>query len=181
MVNLFFAHGVLAGWLGIAALILGCGAWLLKDRERVLILAGIGSFFWAGHFLLIGAASAGAVNIVVSLRTVLASRVKSAHARHALFFSFFVIFILISYFTWQGPISLAPVLAAIWATFCYAYLPNIQMRIAVLLSSLLWLGQSIYWESWQNMLSEILKIGVTFIGLARLKAHEVKLLRENVE
>lgn len=159
---------------GTMGIVLGAGAWLSISKNKALLIACLGSICWCIHFLALGAVTAGISNLFIASRTFAASKVTSPKQKNLLFFTVSFVFILIAIYSWQGLISVLPVTAAIWSTFCYTFLNNLKMRYGIVASSLIWITQSFYWGSWQNILAELMRLAANFIGIKRLNSLSIK-------
>ena len=165
----FLDQSLLATVSGLFGLMLGAGAWALKERSRVLMVAAAGSFFWAIHFYEIGALTAGFLNVAIALRTFATSRVSGRREKMVVFFFFGSVFSIMTAMSWQGWLSLLPFAGTMVSTFSYSFLDNVAMRKVTFLSSFFWISNSIAWGSYQNVVAEVLRSSMTAIGLARLK------------
>ncbi len=144
----------------------GCGvlvewrAYRMRSGQAFRRWSALGAVFWAGQYFLLGAWTAGLTMAVTSLRTLLSARLAPSHHRHWVVAAFVSIFAGLTLGSWQGLISLAPAFAVINTTLALFYLDNRAMRIALLASSMAWIGNDLYWRAWPALLAESVAIAI---------------------
>lgn len=155
--------------IGIIAFLVGLSGFLIKDYKKLRLTFGIGSILWALHFFLLGGYTAATIQVAMGLRTWISILL---HHKKDLVFSYILIstfvFLLLMFFSWQGPISILPALAAINSTIAYTR-NNLTMRLLFLISSLFWVLNAIVLGSIPGLIAEIMAIIFNLIGIWRSK------------
>lgn len=160
----------LAYAVGSIGIVLEWRAYWLPGGRAFRRWSATGALFWAGQYFLLDAWTAGLNMAGTALRTLLSAYVTHGAGKHWTAAGFTLAFTAFTVFSWQGPISLAPGFATINTTFALFYLDNRRMRIALLASSLAWIGNDWYWQAWPALLAESVAMLVnarTIIGLYR--------------
>lgn len=145
----------------------GCGvlvewrAYRMRSGVAFRRWSALGAVMWAAqYFFLLGAWTAGLTMAVTSLRTLLSAWLANSAYRHWAAAVFVSIFAGLTVGSWQGVQSLLPAFAVINTTLALFYLDNRAMRIALLASSLAWIGNDWYWQAWPALLAETVAMAI---------------------
>ena len=107
-------------WLAQAIGLLGFAAHLLSfqqsRRGRLLVLYVVGAIFWTIHFILLGFYTAAAMNAIAALRSYVFYKYKKRD-NNLLVYIFMAVLVVVTAFTWQGYISLLPLIASLISTY----------------------------------------------------------------
>ncbi len=155
--------------LGVAAALVGVSSYL-QARDTVFKLqVGLSSWIWGAHLGLLGAGSAMFTQFAIGTRSWCSIGKRSARYRHGLFWISTAAFTLLAWLGWDGWISLPPLAAAINSTAALVYADNRMMRIRLLISSALWIGTGLYWQSWSMVLTEFVAVVLNLRTILRLR------------
>lgn len=126
------------------------------------------ALLWAGQYLLLTAWTAGLTMAGTSLRTLLSTRNTGTTGRHLAAGACLLLFAGLTALSWQGAMSLLPAFAVCNTTLALFYLGNRRMRIALLASSLAWLGNDLYWQAWPALLAESVAVLINLRTIRQL-------------
>ena len=155
--------------IGIMAFLVGLSGFLIKDYKKLRLTFGIGSLLWALHFFLLSGFTAATIQVAMGLRTWIS--ILLHHKKHLVYGYILIstfVFLLLMFFSWQGPMSILPTLAAINSTIAYTR-SSLTMRLMFLISSLIWVLNAIVLGSIPGLIAEITAILFNLIGIWRLK------------
>ena len=120
-------------------------------------------------YLLLGAWTAALTMSCTAARTLVSGLLTSTARKH-LFASLFVCaFVLMTVFSWQGPVSLLPAFAVINTTLALFYLENRSMRILMLASSVAWIINDVIWQAWPALLAESVAVLLNLRTISKMK------------
>jgi hypothetical protein len=117
---------------------------------------------------MLNAWTAGLTMACTSLRTVLSDSLTLGVAKHTAALFFCLLFSLLTFFSWQGLISLLPAFAVLNTTWALFYLDNRWMRLALVASSIAWILNDIVWQAWPALLAESVAVLINLRTLHRL-------------
>jgi len=158
----------LAGIIGIIAAAVGLSSAFQTIQKRLKLQIGASSYIWAIHFFLLGGFTESLMQIGIGTRTWVSIYLKrSIFAVTAYLTITSLGFLSILYFTWQGPLSILPTLAAINSTVAYLF-GNIQMRLMFFISSLCWIISGYYLGSYPIIITETIGICMNALGIWRV-------------
>ena len=165
---LFLPPLSLAGIIGIIAAAVGLSSAFQTIQKRLKLQIGASSYIWAIHFFLLGGFTESLMQIGIGTRTWVSIYLKrSIFAVTAYLTITSLGFLSILYFTWQGPLSILPTLAAINSTVAYLF-GNIQMRLMFFISSLCWIISGYYLGSYPIIITETIGICMNALGIWRV-------------
>ncbi len=135
---------------------------ILIEWRAYLLTCGIafrrwsaaGAIFWAIQYFLLNAHTAGLTMASTALRTLVSDNLASGALKHVSAIGFVALFALLTLSSWQGLVSLLPAFAVINTTLALFYLENRSMRMILLLSSVAWIVNDLYWQAWPALLAE---------------------------
>lgn len=129
-------------WL-IAFLISIYNFWFCKNK-RFIFFTMLVSFVWWFHFLTLWLLSAAYINLVDIIKNALALKYEK---NKYLTIWFILIYIIISFYTYNSPISLIPLFTAIISTILVFYVRWIYLNIWFLFVIVLWMIYNSLWHS----------------------------------
>lgn len=112
-----------------------------KKKKDVLAFQIFASLFYAIHFLLLGGYSAFIIDLITVARlyTFYIDEKKHGEIRKSLLYIFIVVVLISGIFTYDGPISLLPVLIGLLYTVS-TWVKNMKcLRIVYIICAVLWL------------------------------------------
>jgi len=117
--------------------------WFCKNKKFIFFTL-IASIFWWFHFLALWLLSAAYINIVDVIKNALALKYEK---NKYMTIWFIIIYIFISYFTYNSLISLIPLATAILSTILVFYVRWIYLNIWFLFVIALWMTYNFIWHS----------------------------------
>ena len=142
---------------------------MLYDAHAFRRWSAAGAVLWGFMYLLLGAWTAALTMTCTAARTLVSGLLTSTARKH-LFASLFVCaFVLMTVFSWQGPVSLLPAFAVINTTLALFYLENRSMRILMLASSVAWIINDIIWQAWPALLAESVAVLLNLRTISKMK------------
>jgi len=117
--------------------------WFCKNKKFIFFTL-IASIFWWFHFLALWLLSAAYINIVDVVKNALALKYEK---NKYMTIWFIIIYIFISYFTYNSLISLIPLATAILSTILVFYVRWIYLNIWFLFVIALWMTYNFIWHS----------------------------------
>lgn len=156
---------------GLGALLLNVVALIHSCERKLRIQSSLAGAAWALNNLLLGAHTAAALSLVSAGRTATSAATLSAgvQRRCAAFVGFALVTLIVGALTWHGWPSLPIVAASLLSTFAMFYLRGGRLRLAMLLSSALWMHSAWFHDSWEQMLANLLTAAAALVGLWRLE------------
>jgi hypothetical protein len=160
------ATGVLALGLSISSTVHRCD----RRLRRHGFLAGL---CWALNYVLLGVPLGAALSCVSAARTGTANLVidKNRRLRAAACALFFCASLGIAVCTWQDWTTLLPMASSMLTTYAVFFLGGWRLRLALLLSALLWTRMVLALDSPEQIVGNFLGIGAAAFGLWRLRLH----------
>ncbi len=174
----------------IFAQILGFGAMvctvcsLQQKKKRNLVLCQLmGSSFFAASFFLLGAYAAFLQNVVATVRNILFSQEKFSDKASKIWSWIFMGLFLLAYgmtfwlfgeeFTPKNALIQAlPTIAMCIMSVAFGMKSVFKIRVLSIVNAVLWLTYSIIYVSLGDMISEVLCIGSSVIGIIRYDLKE---------
>lgn len=153
--------------VGFVALGLTLLVYQTNSRRSMLNLQFASCALYVVHFFLLGAYTGAALNVVGGIRSYVFNRDLGHRLRVAVPIFFMALFAVAGAVTWQGYVSLLPVLASFGGTLAFWQKNPRTIRLISLISPPLWLAYNILVGSYAGVLSEILLLGSTFVGVYR--------------
>ena len=173
--NLLFSEVYMQNFLAIIGHIIGFISMALfflsyqySNKKKLLIIQTIATQLSCIQYLLIGAYSGFALNIVCILRNFIyyirhKNRIKAPLAPVILS----IVIAVLSIFSWDGFHSLFITLGLVINTICMGILDSKNLRKTILISSSLILTYNIFAHSYSGIISESLSIISALIGIIR--------------
>jgi len=127
-------------------------AYFQKDDHTVKKLMLLSSLFWGTHFYLLWVYSWLTATIIFALRICLSIKLwKNKNA----FISLVIITLIAAYFTYDGYLSLLPVITSMVWAYSFFFLEKIQLRLAMMFNSSTWLVYHISIWSLSGAINEV--------------------------
>ncbi len=132
---------VIAQIVGIVGMVTVFVMYLGRKRKTILVSKFIGDVIWFTHYLLIGANSGAALNIVgLGRESVFLNKGKRKWASHIFWLYFFLgITIFSCLLTWEGIISLLPMVGSCCAVMSFWCTKPLHIRLLAIPAQSLWL------------------------------------------
>lgn len=158
----------LAYFIGAIGIIVEWRSYVLYDANAFRRWSAAGAVLWGFMYLLLGAWTAALTMSCTAARTLVSGLLTSTARKHFFASLFVSIFVLMTLFSWQGPVSLLPGFAVINTTLALFYLENRAMRIVILASSVAWIINDIIWQAWPALLAEAVAILLNLRTITRM-------------
>lgn len=138
--------------VGFIAMFIIFYAFTIKDDRKLIQVLSFSNIFWILHFFLLGNIWALIATIVAMIRLYLSLKYKRSMIA-LLFVAFLSVFLW--YFSYEGAISLIPIIATIFASYAFFYSEKIQLRIILLVVSAMWLYYHMQTGSISGIINEV--------------------------
>lgn len=130
----------LAQILGYVAFVLGVATFLQKTDRRLVIFNAIQCVVYTAHFFLLGNFAASGVALTSAIRSGISLRWRAP----LIFTCFFITLnLVIGWFTAASWFSWLPVIGCSVATYGLFYLSGVNLRLAYLMATALWIVNNI--------------------------------------
>lgn len=156
-----------AQFVGCIALGFGVAAFQMRTRTAVLAVMGTANVFWALHFLLLGAYTGAALNLVSIARNAAFMRWKDRYPGPLLPALVIAVLSAAAAATWRGPVSAIALTAATCGTIAFWQRHPRNTRRWSLLSSPLWLTHNALQGSYPGVAIELLVLASIVVGIWR--------------
>ena len=126
-------------------------------------------FFAAMHYLLLGGYTGMVANLVSCLTNgCYYFRIKKGKSTWPFAIAFSVLFVVIGFLSWHGPISIFVILAKLFSSICLCVKEPKTVRLINLIYNPFWLIYDLYVGSLAGIITDILVISSTAIAIFRL-------------
>lgn len=162
---LIHATGLIALYFNIQGLVRPCDRTLRQTT-------GVAAFLWALNNFLLGAHAAAALSVVSAGRQVSATAVQSGTQRKRMLAcgAFMLLSLVVGVCTWHGPTTIFTLGAVLLATVAMFHMQGFQLRMAMLLVSMLWMFNAFAFDSLEQMAANLATAVAAIIGAWRSKA-----------
>lgn len=150
--------GFLAMWVILTA-------YFQKDDLTVKKLMLLSSLFWGTHFYLLWMYSGLAAVIIFVFR--LGLSLKFQRSLRA-FSSIIVVTLITWYFTFDGFISMLPIITSMMWAYSFFFLEKVKLRIAMMCNSCTWLIYHVYIWSLSGMVNEVFTQVILIVTIYRM-------------
>jgi hypothetical protein len=163
---------------GLGALALNIAALVHPCERRLRIRSSLAGAAWALNNLLLGAHTAAALSLVSAGRTATAAVTLSAseRRRRLAFVAFAVVTLVVGLLTWHGWPSALIIAASLISTHAMFHLRGVRLRLALIVSSALWMHSAWYHDSWEQMAANLLSAGAALVGMWQIERAERRAL-----
>lgn len=138
---LFDSKNILGNAVGLIAVLLGLGVYAYKSRKKILVTKLVVDILWATYYFLIGTSTGGVLNVINAVRDgVFYHKDSKKWASNSLWVIAFVSLNIISGIaSWQGYISLFPIVGSSIAIIGLWYSDSHKLRVTSFVAISLWL------------------------------------------
>lgn len=157
---------VIAQIIGFFGLASHVASFQQKTRGRVLLFLMVGCCFWFIHFSLLGFYTAAVVNLILAIRSFVFYRFKNRD-NPLILYGFMMAFIIATILTWQGLISLLPLIACLLSTYAGWQMSAQRIRWFTLPVPLFWLVHNIFAGSIAAVIADTSVFISIIVGLWR--------------
>lgn len=159
---------VLIEILGALGILFAVLAFQCKKHHRVITYRNTNMLFFAVQYVLLGAWTGMAMNILGIIRNVIFSyQVRHERSTRRSIGLFCAIFFIAGLLTWEGPKSFLVIGAKLISTVAYGNKNLLVMRLLVLLTSSSWMVYNIFAGSHAGVLCEMLTLTSILFALWR--------------
>ena len=156
--------------IGFIAMLTGLVSVQFKYRSHILYTQLISNVLWATHFILLGATTGAAMNVIGGIRAYTFNRFGSGVVRSPWLPAVIILlFAGATIVTWQGMISLLPFLGMTIATFGFWHRNEQTIRIILLSAAPFWLTYDALSGSIAGTINEMFAIVSISISLWRYR------------
>lgn len=162
---------VIGQGIGFVAVLFSFFVFIQKERKKLLCFKLVTDFLWILHFLMIGAYTPMLVTAIAVFRELaFISKNKSVFLKSKLIpIVLCVLFFLCAALTWKGFQSLISPLASSLSTIAFFNDEVKKIRFVSLIVSILMFINGIVFNSYANILNEIITICSIIVGIIRAK------------
>ena len=158
-------NAILAQICGFIALTITLIAFLQKEDTHVKKLMIVAVFFWGIHYMLLWIITWVMIIALWYVRLILSVK----YNKNIRAFIFIVALTLVStYFTYEGIMSLLPVIASLSSAYAFFYLEKIKLRLTFIWGSFLWLVYNIHVWTISGILNEVMVMSVLSFTIYRM-------------
>ncbi len=163
------AYGLIAQIIGFLALICCMTAYQMKTQKKIVTVQIISCTLFTIHFLMLGAYTGALLNFIAVSRSVVFANKDKKWAKSNLWIVVFSLICIIAVaFTWEGVISLLPMLGMILTTVSWGIDNARLVRLISLPSSPLWIIYNFISGSMAGVLTEFFVMASIITAMIRL-------------
>jgi hypothetical protein len=155
---------LLAQLFGFAGLTLSLFIFQINKRKGMLRISVAASSLYAIQYILLGAFTGAAMNVVGGARGYAYYRVTPSRKHRWVLLSFMGLAAIGALLTWQGPVSLLALLGSISGTFSVWHKNPTYIRRWALLAPPLWFTYNFISGSYPGMISEVIMLFSNLLG-----------------
>lgn len=160
------AVNTIAQIIGVVAVAVSCVIFLGRKRRTILISKFTADVLWFLHYFLIGAYSGAALNVLALGRESVFYNKEKKWASHRFWLFLFLILTIAScLMTWEGPISLLPMIGSCSAVVSFWCTKPIHIRLMAIPAQVLWLIYGIVHFSLPGFICNTMALVTIGIGL----------------
>lgn len=153
---------------GIAGIAMSFFIYIVRKRSSILLCKFTSDVIWAVHYILIGAWSGAALNVLAMAReTVFYNKEKKWASSRFWLYLFCTLTMLSGFLTWEGPSSLLPSVGSVCAVISFWCTKPINIRLLAAPAQALWTIYNIVHGSLTGGISSGLSLLSVIIGLVR--------------
>ncbi len=155
--------------IGAVALVFVVLAWNAKNRKNIFFLQSVNLVLFVVHYILLAAYAGAAMCLVVLVRNlVFFQKGEKKWASHSVWlYLFSLISVSVLAVTWNGYITMLPVIAVIVSMFAMWKDRPADMRFFMLISCLIWVPYTLVVHSYSGLLSQVIGIFGILMGMYR--------------
>jgi hypothetical protein len=133
----------------------------------MLMLSVVASLLYTVHFFLLGAITGSAMNFMGAIRSYIYYKVKPSRKNSWIMFGFLLVIMAATALTWQGTLSLLPMLGTLSGGVAYWQRKPKLIRRLALISSPLWFIYNAISGSYAGMFIEVVNLSSNLVGQYR--------------
>ena len=154
--------------LGVLAVILGFVNYQVKSREHVLYVHIVTALCFLVHYLLIGAYSGMAMNVVAAIRDIVYYKAgKNGRVSRVLSVGFMLIMGVMGVLAWEAWDSIFVIAGLMINSFAMSFINPNNVRKSILISSPMVITYNVFVHSYGGVIYESIVIVSSVIGLIR--------------
>lgn len=154
--------------IGLVAVVISVSIFQINDRRKMLKLNLVAAVIYSIHFFLLGAMTGAAMNLIGAGRSYVFFNIKPDKRHVWILIASTIVSVAGALLTWQGPLSLLPLLGSISSGFAFWQNKPKNIRRWALISSPLWFAYNTLSKSYPGMLIEIITVCSNLVGQYRL-------------
>ena len=142
-----------------------------RRGKHIMLFQGVASSLWVLHYVFIGSLGGGAMNFVALVRNfVYMQKERMSKTVSIMVQSFTALaFIAVGAFTWEGPITIVPVVGSLAATVAFLMRNENMLRAFSMIVSVTWLIYNVTQFSIAGALNEAFALVSIIIALIRYR------------
>ena len=160
---------MMAQLIGLLALISAMISYQMKTQKKIVLIQIVSCTLFAIHFLLLNAYTGALMNLIAAIRSVVFANKDKKWGKSnwwIVFFSF--VCIVAVAFTWEGILSLMPMLGMVLTSIAWGIEKASLVRLISLPSSPLWIVYNFICGSTAGVLTEVFVMSSIITAIIRL-------------
>jgi hypothetical protein len=154
--------------IGFIALTMALTSFQQNTHRRILFFQSAGSLIFSIHFFMLGAYTGMILNIISLIRNIVFYNKSKKWATSILWLYFFTaLFVLAIFYTYEGIISVFPLLGCIIFTASFWITNPALIRRISWLSSPMWIIYNVFKNSWAGVITEVFALLSIVIAMLR--------------
>ncbi len=160
---------IIAQGLGVVGLICAVISFQQRSHRSIVLLQIMSCGAFCAHFAMLGAYTGAALNLIGVFRAVVfVNKGKKWADSRAWLFLFCGMSVAVGTFSWNGFISILPILGMICTTVAFWVKTPKYVRLIALPSSPLWLVYNLVNKSYAGVVTETINMASIIIAMIRL-------------
>lgn len=160
---------ILIQLIGVLGILVSVAAFQCKKHRHILNLRTLSEFIFAVQYLLLGAYTGMAADLLGCLRNQIFTRqIAKGKKTTGSIAVFSLAFTLFGILTWEGPKSILVIFAKVLSTVAYGNENPTVVRTIILLTSSSWLIYNIYVFSLAGIACEVVTLVSLIVGIIRM-------------
>ena len=167
--NINGSYDIIAQLIGFLALIASMTAYQMKTQKRIVMIQIISCSLFTAHFLMLKAYTGALMNFIAAIRSVVFANKDKKWAKSNWWIVFFsIICVLAVSLSWEGYLSLLPMLGMVLTTISWGIENARLVRMISLPSSPLWIIYNFVSNSTAGVLTELFVMTSIITAMIRL-------------
>ena len=154
--------------IGIIGLILTFAAFQTNKHKNIVIIKLVSEFVFGVQYLLVGAYTGCALNILGSVRnfTYLKLDEKGKSTRIAMFI-FMAVFTVAAVLTWDSWLSIFPLVGKLFSTAAYSLKDPRKIRLLNVPTAIMWVIYNVTFGMWEALFPDSMSLVSVMIAIVR--------------
>lgn len=170
-------HHIAAQLIGFVAVGFSLAVFQVNQRRMMLSLLIGAALLYSCSFYMLHAYTGAIMNLLAAVRSyVYVRHIKQQDPK--LLVGFTLLFIVAAGLTWQGPISLLPLIGTLSGTLAFWLLNLRQTRLLTLISPPAWFVYDALSGSYPGMLIEVINLSSNLLGIYRFDIAKPQVTRK---